>query len=40
MRNVLISGRPGGGGGGAGRGDNPGSIRGHGTGFVNFVRSF
>ena len=36
MRNVLISGRPGGGGGG----DNPGGIRGHGTGFANFVRSF
>ena len=35
MRNVLISGRPGGGGG-----DNPGGIRGHGTGFANFVRSF
>ena len=34
MRNVLISDRPGGGG------DNPGGIRGHGTGFANFVRSF
>ena len=33
-RNALINGHPGGGGGGG----NPGDIRGHGAGFVNFVR--